>query len=104
MGTSTSFPSSAPAASTHQSQMAGGKLNGDKTISLGQSEPSQCEQIIIGFGQNWKASAGRSLSRFSKQRKTPFIPTAENRSQTVKDLRQKYHVSASVSHQRQPLV
>lgn len=80
MGTSTSLPSSAQAASMHQSQMTGGKLNGDKPISLGQSEPSQYEPIIIGFGQNWKVSAGRSLSRFSKQRKTPFIPTAESRS------------------------
>lgn len=109
MGTSTSVPSSAvcslQAVSTHQAQMTGGKLNVDKPISLGQRDPSQCEQIIIGFGQNWKTSAGRSLSRFSKQRETPFIPTAEDRSQNWKRLETEVScVSQSVTPETPTLV
>lgn len=53
-----------------------------KDISLGQRKPSQREQINTDFGQKWKVSAGRSLGRFANQRKTPFLPTAENRRQS----------------------
>lgn len=76
---------------SHKQWMQGYKQT-IKQISLGQSKPSKCGQINTDFGWKGKVSAGGSLDRFSKQRKTQ-IPQQRTEAKAKEDLSRRYYVS-----------